>query len=55
MKKTSEGDFIQIYAKQCEHYFRKTLPRYEHEFTCIACGYNPNKGKMEGRKFSGKN
>ena len=32
---------------------KTTLP-YKHDFLCIACGYNPNKGKIERTKIQRK-
>ena len=50
----SEDENLQKYAKKCGHCNRKTLLPYEHEFTCIACGYNVNKRKHELSKIQRK-
>ena len=50
----SEDEIIQKYAKNCRHCNRNTLPPYEYEFTCIACGYNVNKRKHELSKIQRK-
>ena len=36
----TEDQKIGKYAKQCGHCKRNTLLVYEHEFTCISCGYD---------------
>ena len=38
---------IEKYADRCGHCCRNTLLPYEYEFTCIACGYNVSKRKLE--------
>ena len=43
----TEDQIIEKYAKRCGHCNRNTLLPYEHEFTCIACGYNLSKRKYE--------
>ena len=41
-------------AKQCEYCKQTFLKPYEHEFTCLSCGYNATKRKHELFKFQGK-
>ena len=43
----TEVQRIEKNAKNCGHCNRNTLLPYEHEFTCIVCGYNVNKRKHE--------
>ena len=50
----TEDEIVEKYAKQCRHCNRNTLPPYEYEFTCIACGYNVSKRKHELSKIQRK-
>ena len=50
----TEAEIIEKYAKNCGHCNRNTLLPYEHEFSCIACGYNVNKRKNELSKIQRK-
>ena len=47
----SEVEIIQKYGKNWTHCNRNTLLPYEHEFTCISCGYNVIKRKHELSKI----
>ena len=51
----TEDAIIQKYGKHCGHCNRNTLLPYEHEFTCIACGYNVSKRKHELSKIQKNN
>ena len=50
----TEGEIVQIYAKQCGTYTRNTLQPYEYEWWCVACGYNVIKRKHELSKIPRK-
>ena len=50
----TEDEILQKNAKNCGHCKRNTLLPYEHEFTCITCGYNVNKRKHELSKIQRK-
>ena len=50
----TEDEIIQKYAKNCGHCKRNTLLPYEHEYTCITCGYNVKKRKHELSKIQRK-
>ena len=50
----TNDELIKKYAKQCRHCLRKTLLPYEHELTCIPCGYNKLKQKNELPKIQRK-
>ena len=43
----TEAELIQKYGKHCGHCNRNKLLPYEHECTCISCGYNVIKRKHE--------
>ena len=36
----SENEIKQKYAKQCGRCGQNTLLPYEHDWTCVSCGYN---------------
>ena len=44
-------EIIKKYAKNCGHCNQNTLFPYEYEFTCIVCGYNVIKRKLELSKI----
>ena len=50
----TEDEIIQKYGKNCGHCKRNTLLPYEHEYTCITCGYNVNKHRHELSKIQRK-
>ena len=50
----TENEIKQKYAEQCLHCSRNTLLPYEHEFTCVSCGYNIIKRKNELSKTQRK-
>ena len=50
----SEDEIIQKYGKLCGHCNRNMLLPYEHEWTCISCGFNINKHKHELSKIQRK-
>ena len=51
---SSEDEIIKKYAKRCGHCNRNTLLPYEYEFTCVACGYNIVKQKLQLSKIQRK-
>ena len=50
----SEDEIIEKYAKNCGHCNRNTLLPYEYEWSCISCGYNIIKRKLELTKIQRK-
>ena len=50
----NEDEIFEKYCKQCMHCSRKTLLSYDNEWTCIACGKNGIKRKIELIRFQGK-
>ena len=50
----TEDQIIEKYAQRCGHCNRYTSLPYEHDFTCIVCGYNVNKRKHELSKIQRK-
>ena len=50
----NEDEIFEKYCKQCMHCSRKTLLSYDNEWTCIACGKNGIKRKIELDKISRK-
>ena len=49
--KSSEDEIFQQNAKKCLHCGRNFLLPYEYEYTCIPCGYDVNKRKIEVTKI----
>ena len=47
----SEDETIGKYDKKCGHCNRNTLLAYEHEWTCLSCGFNLIKRKHELSKI----
>ena len=41
----TEDEIIHKHAKRCGHCLRNSLLPYEHEWTCVSCGYNVLKQK----------
>ena len=50
----TDDEIIQKYAENCGHCNRNMLLPYEHEWTCISCGFNINKHKHELSKIQRK-
>ena len=46
--------FFLKYAKQCGNCSRNMLLPYEHEWSCVSCGYNVIKRKNELTKIQRK-
>ena len=50
----TQDEIIQKYSKLCPSCGRNAMLPYQYEFTCLPCGYNIKKLKINYLKFNEK-